>query len=64
MRVEYETIRDGHAEWEAWPRGDLKIYLDGEGRVLRIERHGDDVRFRDLLDVIEVLVMPEESEEP
>lgn len=62
-RAEDERVRVGEVAWTVAIRTDLSIDVDSEGRVLGVERVGDDVRFRDLLDVIEALVLPEDEGE-
>lgn len=58
-RVEYEQIRpcaDGEVARTIEVRPDLLLDVDEHGWVLGIERVGDDVRARDLEDVIRELV--------
>lgn len=65
-RVEREHIRDGEVALVASPRSDLKVELDADGRVLAVERTGDDVRYRDLIDVLAetVYAHPPAEEDP
>lgn len=66
VRTDYLQITEGaieHAAGTIEVRTDLLFDVDDHGRVLGIERIGDDVRPRDLEDVIRVLryVQPEEA---
>jgi uncharacterized protein YuzE len=61
-RAEYNEIQPGETAWMVEVRSDLHVDLDADGRVLGVERVGDDVRFRDLEDVIRVLVFPDDEE--
>lgn len=58
VRCGYEPVREvgrGSVARTLTVRSDLLVDLDADGRVLGVERIGDEVRFGDLCDVIRVL---------
>jgi uncharacterized protein YuzE len=53
VRTGYERIRDfDSVAYTVTIRTDLLVDVDADGRILGIERIGDDVRARDLIDVL------------
>lgn len=63
-RADYLQIISGEVAGTIEVRTDLLFDVDDAGRVLGIERIGDDVRPRDLEDVIRALryIQPDEQE--
>lgn len=61
-RADYNRIRVGAVASTVEVRSDLFVDLDDDGRVLGVERIADDVRFRDLEDVISVLAYPDDED--
>lgn len=51
----YEEIQPGTVARTVTVRSDLLVDVDGAGRVLGIERIGDEVRQLDVKDVVRVL---------
>jgi hypothetical protein len=60
--AETEQIEDGKVVGSVWPRGDLSFDIDDDGRVLAVHRINDQVRPRDLEDVIRELRHPDAVE--
>lgn len=60
----YEAIRDGHVARTVCIRTDLLVDLDAAGRVIGVERIGDEVRSRDLEHVIRELTYVDRPDDP